>query len=120
MNKQAIVNELASLYPGKPIKLVPENAPTEIVCEFEHHPEWSMAVAVIDRGVPHFHRKITEVYHVIKGTLKLHVEQDVFEMYEGQQFTVVPGKIHWAEGNETWVEVYCNPAWSPDDHILAE
>lgn len=122
MDSLAIVAELEQLYPGKLIKQLPQENPSEIVCEFdprETHPEWSLAVNIIDRSVPHYHRLMTEIYHVVKGTLTLHVDDQEFEMYEGQEFTVTPGLVHWATGDATWVEVYCSPGYTQDDHILA-
>ncbi|HEY9790853.1 MAG TPA: cupin domain-containing protein [Candidatus Obscuribacterales bacterium] len=121
MNSAAVIRELQQLYPGKLIKCLPEDNPSEIVCEFDtkdQHPEWSLAVAVIDRSAPHHHRVMTEIYHVIKGTLTLHVDHEEFVMYEGQQYTITPGQTHWATGDETWVEVHCSPGYTPDDHIL--
>jgi mannose-6-phosphate isomerase-like protein (cupin superfamily) len=123
MNDESIVAELGVLYPGKPIKRLPADAPTQIVCEFDPmdtHPEWSRAVAIIDRSLPHYHKKIVKIYHVVKGTLTLHVDDQEFMVYEGQEFTITPGQVHWAIGNETWVEVYCTPGYSSDDHFLVE
>lgn len=121
MDAKTIIKELEETYPNKLIKQLPENTPTEIVCEFDpltEHPEYSLAIAVIDRSAPHYHKRMTEIYHVIKGELKLHVDDEEFVMYEGQQYTITPGRIHWAEGHATWVEVYCSPGYQESDHIL--
>ena len=123
MNATEIIAELESLYPGRLIKRLPENDPLEVICEFDptdSHPDWSRAVAVIDRSAPHFHQRIVVLYHVVKGELLLHVDNDQHKLYEGQQFTITPGQIHWAEGDGTWVEIYCTPGYSPDDHFLAD
>jgi mannose-6-phosphate isomerase-like protein (cupin superfamily) len=123
MNAEAIIKELQDTYPGKLIKCLPEDEPTEIICEFDpkdEHPEFSLAIAVINRSKPHFHRRTTEIYRVVKGELKLHVGEEEYTMYEGQEWTIVPGQVHWAEGNEAWVEVYCSPGYEASDHILAE
>jgi mannose-6-phosphate isomerase-like protein (cupin superfamily) len=122
MNSQAVIDELAALYPGKPIKKLTEDDPSEIICEFDPrdaHPDWSLAVAVIDRSVAHFHRRMTETYCVLRGTLILHVDNQEYTLYEGQHFTILPGQVHWATGNATWVEVYCSPGYTAEDHILA-
>lgn len=123
MNKQAVIGELSAMYPGKPIKELPGDDCAAIVCEFdpaESHPEWSLAVVVIDRLAPHYHRNTTEVYHVIRGALKLRVDDDELDVFEGQQFTIIPGKVHSATGDETWVEVYCTPGHLPEDYIMIE
>lgn len=123
MDAEAIVKELESTYPGKVIKRLPDQSPSEIVCEFDppaEHPEWSLAVAIIDKSAPHFHRRMTEIYRVLKGELKLYVGHQEYVMYEGQEYTITPGQVHWAEGNATWIEVYCSPGYDPSDHYLAE
>lgn len=123
MDAELVIKELQEKYPGKRIVCLPESNPSEIICEFDpadEHPEWSMALAVIDKSEPHFHRKMTEVYNVVRGELKLYVGHDEYVMYEGQSWQILPGQVHWAEGNGTWVEVYASPAWCQEDHILAE
>lgn len=123
MNAKAVIAELEATYPGAVIKQLPEDSATEIVCEFDpkaQHPDFSLAMAVIDRSAPHFHKHTIEIYRIIRGELKLHVEHEEHIMFEGQEFTISPGKVHWAEGDSTWVEVYCTPGYSPDDHILVE
>lgn len=123
MDAKTIVDELTQLYPGKLIKQLPPDNPSEIVCEFdpkEAHPDFSVAVAIIDRSAPHFHKFTTEIYNVVRGTLVLHVDNEEYTMYEGQEFRVTPGRVHWATGDATWVEVYCSPGYTPDDHHLVE
>ncbi len=123
VNTQSVLAELEALYPGKLIKKLPPDDPKEIVCEFdpkEDHPDWSLAVAVIDQSAPHYHRQTTETYMVIRGTLTLHVGNQELTLFEGQQYTIIPEQVHWATGDETWVEVYCSPGYTSDDHILAK
>ncbi len=121
MNKQKIISELKNKYPGKSIYSVPDENPTEILCEVEpssDHPEYSNAVAIIDKSKPHIHHKTAETYKVIKGKLLLHIGDQSKELNEGDTYTIEPGNIHWAEGNETWVECYSEPGWVFEDHIL--
>lgn len=123
MNADAIIKELRDSYPGKLIKRLPEDSPSEIICEFDppgDHPEWSLAVAIIDRSAPHYHRKMTEIYRVLKGELKLHVGEEEYVMYEGQEYVITPNQVHWAEGDSTWIEVYCSPGYDPSDHYLSD
>ena len=60
MNVKRIVSELKKKYPGK--KILQNGDPvSEILCEVEStnkHKEYSLAVAVIDRSLPHFHKEI--------------------------------------------------------------
>jgi len=77
-----------------------------------------MAVSVIEKSIPHIHHKTTETYTIVKGNLTLHIENEVYELSEGEKCVIEPGKIHWAEGNETWVECYSEPGWVQEDHII--
>jgi mannose-6-phosphate isomerase-like protein (cupin superfamily) len=123
MNAAEIIAELKELHPGARIKQLPEENPTEIVCEFDPrdgHSEWSLAVAIIDKSAPHFHKRIVETYTVIRGELKLHVGNEEHTMYEGQSYHITPPMIHWAEGDACWVEVYCAPGYTSEDHHLVE
>ncbi len=121
MNFQLIVENLKKRYPGKNIIKNDESNPTEILCEIDpanEHPEYSNAVAIIDKSKPHQHNKTTETYKVLKGKLTLHIGNEIKQLNEGDAFVIKPGNIHWAEGRETWVECYSEPGWSIDDHIL--
>ena len=123
MNVQAVLNELSVKYPGKTIIKNDEESPTEILCEIEPtsgHPDYSLAVSVIDKSIPHTHKNLTEIYKVVRGKLKLSVDNKIIKLSEGEEYTIKPGQTHWAEGNETWIECYSRPGWIPDDHILAK
>lgn len=118
-----VLDELQERYPGK--KIIPSSSdnPTEIICEVEparEHPEYSLAVAVIDRTSPHVHKKSRETYRVVKGELDLFVEGEKKRLTKGEELVIQPGQIHWAEGDETWIECYSQPGWVLDDHILFE
>lgn len=122
MNVIKIRQEFEQNYPGKFIvenKI--EEVVTEIVCETEptsEHPEYSKAIAVIDKSRLHYHKKLTETYKILKGTLILHINDSVVELKEGDVYAIQPNTIHWAEGNETWLEVSSTPGWTIDDHII--
>lgn len=123
MNVTSIINQLESRYPEKTIIKNSEENATEILCEIEpakNHPEYSLAVAVIDKNLPHYHKKSTEIYRVIQGELTLHVEGKIMRMSEGKKHTILPYQIHWAEGNETWIEVFSKPGWTIEDHIVED
>ena len=123
MNINKVIKQLSTEYPNKNIIKNSENNPTEILCEVEptsDHPEYSLAVAVLDKSVPHVHHKTKETYTVIKGKLVLHVDGIKHELSEGEEMNIETGQVHWAEGNETWVECYSEPGWTFEDHILDE
>jgi len=121
MNTKKIIKELSQKYPGKRIIKLPEDNPTEIICEIDpatNHPDKGVAVAVIDKSEPHYHKAATEIYKIIKGELTVSVNNQEYKLKEGNTLTVKPGEIHHAVGNETWVEVYSEPGWTQEDHIL--
>ncbi len=121
MNVTRVVSELSKQHSGKKIILnTPENT-TEIICEIEpieSHPEKSTAIAVVDKIRPHYHKKHTEKYTIIKGSLVHYLGNKKTILKANESITIQPGIIHWAEGNETWFYVYSTPGWTPEDHIL--
>lgn len=121
MNKQSILSQLKEQYPGKKILSLPEDNPTEFLCEIEptsDHPEYSVAIAIIDKSSPHVHHQTTETYKVIKGKLTVYKNDQSFELNEGSTLVITPGEVHWAQGDETWVECLSEPGWTSEDHIL--
>lgn len=117
MNKAHIIKELKRLYPARPIVCIPEDKPTEIVCEVSEYFDQGVAVAIIDRSKPHLHRKTTEVYLVERGCLTIHFEKRKALLRVGDVLVIPPGIVHWAEGKEAWVKVISAPKWSANDHF---
>ena len=115
MDTGKVIKELSKKYPGKKIIKLPEDNPTEIICEIEP----GFAVAVIDKSEPHFHKKTTEIYEIMEGNLTVYIDNKEYELKEGGRLTIEPGKIHYAEGYETWVKVYSEPPWTTEDHIFS-
>lgn len=121
MNVKKVVFELEQRYPGKKIIKNDEENPTEIICEVEpttDHQEYSLAVAVIDETKSHHHQKTKEVYKIIKGKLLLTIDGKEHVLNEGDSFEILPGQVHSAQGNETWIEAYSTPGWVVEDHLL--
>lgn len=121
MNITNVIEELKKKYPGKKILLNNRQNCTEILCEIEptsQHPGHSVAVAIIDSTLTHFHDTSEETYKVIKGVLSLIVEGKKLVLNVGQSFVIKPGLKHEAIGNETWVEVSSKPGWKQKDHHM--
>lgn len=120
MNVTAIVHELTEQHPNCPIKeLPPGGNATEIVCEIPAtSAEHSKAIAVIDESKPHFHRHMVEHYKILRGQLRLFIDNVEHVLNPGDIHIVEPNQVHYAIGDATMVEVDCYPAYSPDDHIL--
>lgn len=121
MNVSFVVKELVRRYPGKKIVKNNNDNPTEIICEVEsssEHPEYSKTISVIDKSAVHFHKLATETYKAMKGELSIFPNGKQTVLKTGEKYQIKPWTIHWAEGNETWVEICSTPGWTPDDYTL--
>jgi mannose-6-phosphate isomerase-like protein (cupin superfamily) len=109
-----ISEELRQAYPGAHIKISEDRA--EIVAEIT--PE--RAVAVIERSLPHFHCTMTETYRGLRGTLYVSCGGRWHVLNPGESLTIEPGNVHHGRGAQglAWIEVLCQPPWSPDDHHI--
>src|SRR5436190_15646640 len=103
-----IENELLQQYSDAKIKVTPDRG--EIVAEIAP----GRAVAVIERSLPHFHRKMTEIYRGLKGTLYVAQGGRGYVLAPGESLTIEPGNVHFARSarEPAWVEVLSNPAWT--------
>lgn len=125
MNTKRVVAILRKKYPGKNIVLNKnkQGKITEILCEIEpttEHPEYSVAIAVVDKIQPHYHKATTEVYEVFKGKLKVFKDNNEFVLEAREKVTINPGEVHWAEGDETWFKATSSPGWKLEDHLLVK
>lgn len=114
MNTQKVVEQLSNKYPGKKIIKIPEYNPKEIICEISP----GIAIAVIDKSEPHYHKQIAENYEILKGDLDIYKDNNKHSLTVGDKLIIEPGVIHYAIGDETWVKVTASPPWTPEDHIL--
>lgn len=115
-----ILNQLRVKYPGKKAFDLDDQG-KHFACEIEpteEHPEYDRAIEVIISSKPHKHLKTKQHYKIISGSLQLHIEDKVLTLQQGDEYTIEPNKIHWAESdNECWVEIYSEPGWTKKDHI---
>ena len=123
MDAQQVIKELEGSYPGKNIVTLGEPDVTEIICETHptgEHAGWSTAISVIDRIAPHYHKETTEVYEVIRGSLLVCKDGTEFRLKEGESLEILPGEVHSAIGEETWIKAHSTPGWVTEDHYLVE
>ncbi|QQS38635.1 cupin domain-containing protein [Candidatus Woesebacteria bacterium] len=123
MEAKKIISELKILYPGKKIYVDDLLHTGEVICELESrelNPQRSVYIAVIDKKITHYHRQSQEVIEVIKGNLIINVEGREHTITPGRSFTIMPGQIHFAQGNSTWIKVTSIPGMSPEKHVLVE
>ena len=112
MNITSVIEELKKKYPKKRILLNNRQNCTEILCEIDPtslHPNHSIALAIIDKTITHYHTLSEETYKVVKGVLSLSVDGKKLVLNEGQTFVIKPGLIHEATGNDTWVQITSKP-----------
>ena len=128
MKTAQIIAELNKKYPNG-IVIENKNArgkTTEIICELPqkkvNSANKSIAIAVIDSSTLHYHRVITETYHVISGILHIfkydqnNKQYMEYALHKGEAITILPGEIHSNLGDATWVEVVSSPAWFIEDY----
>lgn len=118
---QRVLNQLRQKYPdtkvydldGRGLHFLSEVEPVT------EHPEFDRAVEVIISSKPHKHLKMTQYYTILHGILNLYVDDELIILKQGDKYTVEPEVIHWAESdNECWVEIYSEPGWTEEDHIV--
>ncbi len=123
MDAKQVVARLKKDYPGKRIIRLCEGRSQEIICEIQptsEHPAYSVAIAVVDRSLLHFHLESQELYEVMQGTLRLYCNQKMVLLHPGDTHLVEPGVHHFATGRETWVRVTSSPGWKQEDHYIVE
>jgi hypothetical protein len=119
---ERIINELKEKYPSASVWDV-DGSGKHFVAEVEpskDHPEYDRAIEVIISSKPHKHLKMIQEYKVIVGDLELHLGDRVVILCQGEKHIIRPGIIHWANGDECWVEIYSTPGWTKEDHIQIE
>ena len=121
MDTKKILNELKEKYPGKNIILNPQNNPSEIVCEIDptsNHAEKSIALAIVGRSKPHYHKKSTEIYEAVKGILIVYKNGKKYILKEKERITIESNVVHYVKGDESWFLTYSKPGWTVGDHIV--
>lgn len=118
-----VIKLLKEKYPGKECYDL-DGRGFHFVCEVEpvsEHSEYDTAVEVIIKSKPHKHLKMTQRYTVLSGRMVLHVDEKVINLNKGDQYVVLPGKVHWATSDgKSLVELYSVPGWTKEDHIVVD
>lgn len=120
MNSQEIIDKLSKKYPEKNIIKNDKASPTQITCEIEptsDHPEYSIAIVVVDDVPVHHHNKSTELYEILEGEADVTVDGTKIHLYTEEKLTIPPGSSHSVIGNSTWIKISSFPGWTIADHI---
>ena len=84
---------------------------------------FGMAVADIIKSVPHFHKKMFEIYILVSGILEVFVNgKSKLLSLPGEGVRILPERNHWArsygEKIPARVLAWSYPAWTLEDHHL--
>lgn len=80
-------------------------------------------VTITDSTKKHFHKKITEVYYVLNGSIDIEIDGKIEHLEKDQMIMIFPNTNHkvWkTSGDDAEILVVCCPPWSEEDEILIE
>lgn len=111
---ETIRAELLNEYPGCNVVLSADKC--EMVAEISD----GLAVAVVERSVPHFHQETKEVYRVLRGILYVACAGRGRVLRQGDSMVIEPGESHFSQCTRepAWIEVQSEPPWSSRDHFI--
>ena len=80
-------------------------------------------VTITDSTKKHYHKKLTEVYYILKGSIKVEIDGKIEELSKNSLIMIYPNTNHkaWKTSEENAeILVICCPPWSEEDEILVE
>lgn len=80
-------------------------------------------VTITDPTKKHYHKKLTEVYFVLKGAIEVELDDKIEHLQKGEMIMVFPNTNHkaWKTSDEdAEILVVCCPPWTEEDEILVE
>lgn len=80
-------------------------------------------VTIKDSTKKHYHKKLTECYYVLKGSIAVEIDGESEKMEEGSLIMIYPDTTHkaWKTCEEdAEILVACCPPWNKEDEILVE
>lgn len=86
----------------------------------------SLAEATVPAGrdtIEHYHRRTEEIYFFTRGSGRMRLGEDEFDVQEGDCVVIPPGERHklWADAAGDLVLLCCcAPAYSHEDTVLIE
>ena len=85
---------------------------------------YSLAHATLqpdEKSLPHKFHEASEVYYILKGEGRMHIDDETAEVSSGDTIYIPPRAVQWIEnkGSED-LEFLCivDPAWKPDAEEL--
>lgn len=74
-------------------------------------------VVISKNSRKHYHKNMTEIYHVLEGEGQLELDDDLIELKPGVTVMIKPGCRHRAIGELTLINVAI-PAFDPSDEYF--
>ena len=113
------------------IKDIKDSSPREITCGLmrdltssKDFKDMDMVhVTITDSTKRHYHKKLTEVYYVLEGSINVEVDGKMQHLEKDQMIMIFPNTNHkaWKTSKEdAKILVICSPPWAKEDEILVE
>lgn len=80
-------------------------------------------VTITDSTKRHYHKKLTEVYFVLKGAIDIEIDGKTEHLEKGHMIMIFPNTNHKAwkiSKADAEILVVCCPPWSEEDEILVD
>jgi len=99
---ESITADFKRKYPGKNVVVNKDKwgRVIEIICEVEpssEHPEYSLAIVAAKHIAPHYHKKSTEEYKILEGSLALYKNGEIVRLSPGDKAVIKPYEVHGGE-----------------------
>lgn len=116
---------------GYIVRKIKEAIPKEITCGIlrnltttEDFKEMDFAhVTITGATKRHYHKRLTECYYVLKGSITVEIDGQREHLDEGSLLMIYPNTKHKAEKiskEDAEILVICSPPWSEGNEILVE
>jgi mannose-6-phosphate isomerase-like protein (cupin superfamily) len=113
------------------VKKVQSSSPTQITCGTMRKLTTSndfkdmdvVHVTITDSTKKHYHKKLTEVYYVLKGSIDVEIDSKIEHLEKDQMIMIFPNTNHkaWKTSKENAeILVVCCPPWTEEDEMLIE
>lgn len=77
-------------------------------------------MVIVGKAKPHYHKKSTEIYEVVKGALTVYKDGKKYILKEKEKITIEPNIVHYAEGDDVWFLTHSSPGWTFKDHTVVD
>ena len=111
------------------VRKISDSKPKDITCgvlrylaEKEDFQDMDFAhVTIVNKTKKHYHKKLTEVYYVLKGKIAVEIDGQTENLETGSMIMIYPNTNHQARKvseEPAEILVVCSPPWGEEDEIL--